>query len=224
MKKFLVISTVALVAVVGIAVWFFIVNVRGNENEVVSFEHPALQNPEVSGRRVVERIELFEPKEAFKFSLIDQNNQQTRLEDFKGKLVLVGFIYTNCPDVCGVLTMHYRKIQRTFESVIDKDLVLVLITTDPKRDNPERVDAYTKGFQGKWKFLTGTEIQLKEVWDNYRVFVKEKQEADLVYHSYMVALIDREGFIRYRYVGLVDPDEVIIKDIQQLLQERSNTK
>lgn len=223
MKKYLLIILPIVLLSGGITSWWYFsqpddcCDVSGIEN------HPAVQNPEVSGKRVVERIELFEPKKAFNFLLINQNNKETRLEDFKGKLVLVGFIYTNCPDVCGVLTMHYRTIQRKFLDKINKDLALVLITTDPKRDTPERIDAYTKGFDGKWSFLTGNEPQLKEVWEEYRVFVKEKKEADLVYHSYMVALIDREGFIRYRYVGLVDPEEVIIKDIQQLLSERSES-
>lgn len=221
MKKYkvpIILGLVILTAVVSKSVF---TRVKKNTLQSQIFTHPAIQNPEVSGRRLVNRIELREPKKAFNFTLVNMNNAPVSLEDYKGKLVLVGFIYTNCPDVCGVLTMHYRRIQRTFESTIDKDLVLILISTDPKRDTPERVKAYTQGFQGKWHFLTGTESQLKEVWANYRVFVKEKEDADLVYHSYMVVLIDRAGFIRYRYVGLVDPQEVIEKDIQQLLKERS---
>lgn len=217
-KTVVIISLAVAVAVVAAMLVLTTVTTR---DETVMADHPAVTNPEVSGRRVVERIELIEPKPAFDFHLVDQRNEVIRLGDFRDKLVLVGFIYTNCPDVCGVLTMHYRTIQRKFVDALEKDLVLVLITTDPKRDSPERVDAYTKGFQGRWYFLTGTEEQLKEVWDNYRVFVKEKADSDIVYHSYMVALVDREGMIRYRYVGLVDPEEVIIKDIQHLLQERS---
>jgi len=192
---------------------------RNEKSKLPSFQHPAVQNPEVAGKRVVERIELLEPKEAFNFNLIDMNNSPTQLKDFRGKLVLVGFIYTSCPDVCGILTQHFRYIQRKFKDIIDKDLVLILITTDPERDTPERVAAYTEGFGGKWHFLTGTKSQLQEVWDKYRVFVKDKPAAGIVYHTYMVALIDRRGYIRYRYVGLVDPEEVIVKDIQYLLAE-----
>lgn len=197
----------------------FIFNLTGNSADTGSqiFEHPAVQNPEVAGRRVVQRIELLDPKAAFNFDLTNMDNASIQLKDFEGKLVLVGFIYTTCPDVCGILTQHFRLVQRKFKDIIDKDLVLVLITTDPERDTPERVAAYTKGFNGRWYFLTGSKSQLEEVWEQYHVFVQEKREADLVYHTYMVALIDREGFIRYRYVGLVDPEEVIVTDIQHLL-------
>ncbi|MFQ6615651.1 MAG: SCO family protein [Fidelibacterota bacterium] len=192
---------------------------REGENETFTFEHPALENPEVAGKQVVRRIELLEPRKAFDFTLTDMDNGVTQLSDFDGKLVLIGFIYTSCPDVCGLLTQHFRHIQREFNDIVEKDLVLIFITTDPRRDTPERIKAYTRGFGGKWRFLTGSESELQEVWDAYRVFVKEKRSVDLVYHSYMVTLIDRNENVRYRYIGLVDPQEVIVKDIKHLLQE-----
>ena len=211
---------------IGICITIFIVlfigirQSRKTEAELASFEHPALKHPEVAGKRIVRRIELFEPKEAFNFSLTDMDKSTTRLSDFHGKLVLVGFIYTTCPDVCGLLTQHFKTIQRAFEDIINEDLVLVLITTDPEKDTPERTKAYTVGFQGRWHFLTGSEEELKEVWEQYKVFVEAKKSVDLVYHSYMVALIDRNEKIRFRYIGLVDPKEVIINDINKLLNEK----
>lgn len=218
MKKYVIVLFV-LVAVLFASKFVF--NLAGNNRETGSgiLDHPAIQNPEVAGRRVVQRIELLEPKEAFNFNLTNMDYSPTQLADFRGKLVLVGFIYTTCPDVCGILTQHFRYVQRKFKDIIDKDLSLVLITTDPERDTPERVKAYTEGFNGRWYFLTGTKPQLEEVWEQYHVFVREKKEADLVYHTYMIALIDREGMVRYRYVGLVDPEEVIVTDIRSLLAD-----
>lgn len=187
--------------------------------EIDAFRHPALEHPEVAGMQVIERIALLDPKPAFNFQLTDMDRSSTQLTDFSGKLVLVGFIYTTCPDVCGLLTQHFRYIQREFKEIIDEELVLVFITTDPETDTPDRVKAYTKGFQGRWHFLTGSAEQLQEVWKEYRVFVEAKKSVDIVYHSYMVALIDRNKNIRYRYIGLVDPQEVIVRDINTLLKE-----
>ncbi len=186
-------------------------------------DNPAVLHPEVAGKRIVDRIELLEPKKAYNFHLINQKGEKNSLEDFKGKLVLIGFIYTNCPDVCGLLTASFKRIQREFEEIIDKDLSLILITTDPARDNIERVKFYTESYGGKWYFLTGKEEDLKAVWENYHVYVQPKKSAGIVYHTYMVVLIDRKGFIRYRYIGLVDPKEVISKDIKNLLKEGKNT-
>ncbi|MFQ6113974.1 MAG: SCO family protein [bacterium] len=219
MKKYILIIAISSMVAIFLTAKFVLIG-KSNENpklEPIIAKHPAILNPEVSGRRVVKRIELLEPKPAFNFELTDMDRTLFQLEDYRGKLVLIGFIYTTCPDVCGILTMHFRRIQREFADILDKDLVLVFITTDPKRDTPERVAAYTKGFDGRWHFLTGTESQLREVWDQYRVFVKPKPEVELVYHSYMVVLLDRQGLIRYRYIGLVDPEEVIVKDIHYLL-------
>ena len=216
----LVFSVIAVGGVIGITLY-----IRARKYESLAdisffFENPAVEHPEVAGKRVVERIELLEPKEAFNFNLIDLDYSPTGLTDFRGKLVLVGFIYTSCPDVCGILTQHFRYIQRTLDEEIGKNLELIFITTDPERDTPDRVRAYTEGFDGKWHFLTGTESELQEVWDKYHVFVKEgRAGTGLVYHTYMVALIDREGMIRYRYVGLVDPEDTIIKDINYLLRK-----
>jgi protein SCO1/2 len=202
---------------------FIVLNlIKKDGNEPFVFNHPAIENPDVTGKQVVERVELLDIKKAFDFKLTNQNNEETQLSDFNGKLALVGFIYTSCPDVCGLLTQHFRFIQRKFNDIIDKDLVLVFITTDPEKDTPERIKAYTDGFGGKWQFLTGSEPQLKEVWENYKVFVKEKRSIDVVYHSYMVALIDGVGNIRYRYVGLVNPEDVIVKDIRNLLKEKES--
>jgi len=172
---------------------------------------------------IMERIALTQPKPAFNFSLVNLDNTVLTLEDLRGSLVLLGFIYTNCPDVCGVLTQHFRYIQRKFDDLIDTDLVLAFITTDPARDTPERLAAYTKGYEGRWRFLTGSRPELEHVWEEYHVAVVDgKASSGLVYHSFMVALIDRDGMVRYRYIGVVDPEEVIIKDIELLLRESTN--
>jgi protein SCO1/2 len=221
MKKF---KFVVIPLIFGIILIIAIRPFKRKEISPKPFEHPAVQHPEVAGKRVVNRIELIEPKKAFNFTLTDIDNSQVSLEDFRGKLVLIGFIYTHCPDVCGILTMHFLQIQRKFSDLIGKDLELIFITTDPERDTPERLRAYTKGFKGKWHFLTGERDYLEKVWEAYHVYVKDKPAAGIVYHTYMVVLIDREGFIRYRYVGLVDPKDVIVKDIEYLLNLKGEIK
>ncbi|MCP5102933.1 MAG: SCO family protein [bacterium] len=214
---FIVLCIAAVVGAVLVGKIFILNSSPSPEVQVQEFDNPAVDHLDVAGKRVVNRVALLKPKKAFDFNLTNMGKTSTALNDFKGKVVLVGFLYTSCPDVCGILTMHFRKIQEEFKDVLEKDLSLVLITTDPKRDNPERLTTYTKGFGGKWHFLTGTEEQLKKTWKEYKVFVRPKEEADIVYHTYMIALIDREGYIRYRYVGLVDPKEVIIKDLKKVI-------
>lgn len=213
MRKYKLVIVLACVVALAFGSVIAFNRIRGDGEET-----RPLPNPTIKGKRVVERIALAKPKAAYNFKLTDMNNKPFSLEDYRGKFVLVGFIYTNCPDVCGILTQHYRQIQRKFADIINKDLALVFITTDPERDTPERLAAYTEGFQGEWNFLTGSAEQLQKVWDEYHVFVKDGPAAGIVYHTYMVALIDRQGMIRFRYIGLVDPEEIIMEDIKYLIE------
>ncbi|MCP2605161.1 SCO family protein [Candidatus Aminicenantes bacterium AH-873-B07] len=215
--KIIILSLIILLLIGGVSYKFFKKKNLVNHEQ---FSHPAVQHPEVAGKRVVQRIALIEPKPAYNFKLLNYTKDTISLSDFKGKVVVIGFIYTHCPDVCGILTMHYVQLQRIFKKEIGKSLELIFITTDPERDVPERVAAYTRGFKGKWYFLTGKREELEKVWESYYVFVKDNPRAGIVYHTYMIALIDREGFIRYRYIGLVDPTNIIATDIKNLLKEK----
>jgi protein SCO1/2 len=181
--------------------------------------HPAVKHPEVAGKRVVYREEVMPPVPAYNFNLTDRSKRFLSLEELKGKLVLVGFIYTSCPDVCPLLTSNYLHIQKNLKDRIGKDVELVFITTDPKRDDPDRLEQYTKAYGGRWFFLTGSVEELKVVWERYGVFVEEKQEPRgiVVYHSYKTFLIDRKGMLRFIYVGIYDP-EIVLKDIYLLLK------
>lgn len=187
-----------------------------------SYHHPAVEHPEVAGKRVVYREEFSPPVKAHDFELLDKSNVRISLKSLRGKLVLISFIYTSCPDVCPILTNNYVYIQKKLENRIPSDLVLVFITTDPARDDAKRLRQYTKAYGGKWYFLTGSLEELKEVWKAYDVFVMEKQEPKgvVVYHSYKTYLIDKEGMLRIVYVGLYDPD-VVVEDIKSLLEESS---
>ncbi|MAG14230.1 MAG: hypothetical protein CMN78_06510 [Spirochaetales bacterium] len=185
---------------------------------------PAFLRRDGGNEQVFERITPSQPKPAYDFQLTNMDNTTVRLADYREKLLLMGFIYTSCPDVCGTITQHFLYIQRRLAEEIGNNLALAFITTDPEKDTPERLSAYTKGYEGNWDFMTGTKTELEEVWEEYHVGVldgRSESGTDLVYHSFMVVLIDRNGFIRHRYIGVVDPEEVIVKDIEMLLLESS---
>jgi protein SCO1/2 len=90
------------------------------------------------------------------FSLIERSGRQVTLSDLKGRVWIVNFIYTNCPDTCPIQSAQLRQIQQDFME--QKDLRVVSITVDPKRDTPEVLSEYAKRFSadpGRWLFLTG---------------------------------------------------------------------
>lgn len=185
-------------------------------------DSPGSTQLDLSGKRIVAREELKPPAPAFDFRLTDQSGKLVSLADLKGRLVLVSFIYTNCPESCPLIPRQYLQIQRRFtEAVDDGRLVLVLVTTDPERDTPDRLKRYTDRLGGRWLFLTGGLDEMKEVWRRYEVYreVKERVREVVVYHSYKTYLIDGEGNARFKYTGIWATQDVI-GDLDALLAKR----
>lgn len=182
---------------------------------------PGVEHPDTAGFRVVTRSQLDAPIPAFNFELVNQDNDIVRLEDFRGQVVMIAFIYTHCPEACPLVAANFRSVQNELIHAVDQgSLAQVLITTDPARDTPARLLRYTNAMYAHWDFLTGDLDVLKEVWDRYDVYweIKERTQEVVVFHSYKTYLIDKQGRIRYEFVGVWFPDD-IIPDIELLLAE-----
>jgi protein SCO1/2 len=138
------------------------------------------------------------------FELIDQTGKTVTQADFAGKLMLVYFGFTFCPDICPteLLTMG-----QAVDLLGDKaaEVVPVFITVDPKRDPPAKIKDYVAAFHPRFVGLTGSEAQVSAAAKAYRVFYRyapAKDGAELgddyrVDHTSYVYLMDREG----RYVA-----------------------
>lgn len=185
-------------------------------------DSPGSSQLDLSGKRIVTREEVSPPAPAFNFRLTDQEGRRVSLEDLRGKLVLISFIYTNCPESCPLIPRQYLQVQRRFNEAVESGrLVLVLVTTDPETDTPDRLKRYTERLGGKWLFLTGNLNEMKEVWRGYEVYreVKERLREVVVYHSYKTYLIDGEGKVRFKYTGIWPVHEVV-GDVEALLARR----
>lgn len=187
-------------------------------NEDIS---PGVKHPETAGFRVVEREEKDPPVPASNFTLIDQTGQTVSLDDFKGQVVMMSFLYTNCPEACPLVAANFVNVQRQLsEGPKAENLIQILISTDPENDTPARLRAYTRGIGGKWLFLNGDLEDVAEVWEAYNIYreVQERNREIVVYHSYRTFLIDQDGQIRFEHVGVWFPDD-ILPDVQLLLDE-----
>src|SRR5712691_30050 len=110
------------------------------------------------------------------FKLVDQDSRAFRVRSLRGKVVLVTFIYTTCPDFCPLLTAKFAGIERTLKSQGLNRHFLLSITTDPEADTPEVLRSYGRRFGAdfhSWAFLTGDKKELSEVWRLFGVRVKE---------------------------------------------------
>lgn len=157
------------------------------------------------------------------FTLIDQAGKQFRFNPASGKLVLVTFVYTTCPDVCPLFSAHFAAIQRTLEAEKRENYSLLTISTDPKGDTPAKLKAYGEAFKADfkhWHFLTGSPQALSEVWKNFGVNVKDHGNGQ-IQHTNLTTLIDGKGLRRVDYYGDKWLVKEILKDIQWLESEKS---
>lgn len=153
------------------------------------------------------------------FSLKDSSGNDVSLSEYKGKLVLLNFGYTSCPDICPTTLGNLRSIYTKLDNNQD-EVQVVFISVDPDRDNPEKLEEYVKFFNNDFIGLTGNEEQLKEVSDIFNIFYfKEGVDTDkdyLMSHPTSIYLIDREGKLILKYPHNTKQD-FVVDDLKRLL-------
>jgi protein SCO1 len=153
------------------------------------------------------------------FSLPSTKKRTVQLSEFEGKVVLLNFGFTSCPDVCPTVL---AKIKVLIETLGDQgnDIQPLFVTIDPARDSIEKLSSYLPYFHPSIIGLRGEKEALAEVADLYKVlYQKEELDSELGYgflHNDHIYLIDQQGQVRAMYSGSVKP-ETIIKEIKTLL-------
>ncbi len=176
------------------------------------FAHQFEQKP-------VERREVSKPIKDFR--LIDQSGQQFDSNKLRGKVVIVAFAYTTCPDVCPLITAAMRQVQINLTQREREDSYLVTVTTDPEIDSAKVLAAYAKRFEVElsgWSFLTGDQATLEQVWKSFGVGVVRKARG-LVDHTPLTAIVDRRGMLRIAYVGASPDPKSVLHDVRRLLTQ-----
>ncbi len=135
------------------------------------------------------------------FSFTDQNGKTITNEDYRGKVYVVEFFFTTCPDICPIMTENMIKIQNEFLG--NPNVGIASFTIDPNHDTPEVLKKYAekKGITKlQWHLLTGDKDQIfKLANEGFKLYVGETPESDPGFeHSGLFALIDQEGTIRSR--------------------------
>jgi protein SCO1/2 len=164
-----------------------------------------------------------QPFAAPDFSLPGGRGGQFRLSDQQGRLVLVFFGYTSCPDVCPTTLADMKQIRQHLGDDA-KDVEFVFITVDPERDLPEKVHQYVTAFDPAFVGLSGAEEQLAPVWKAYGVYHQSNKESPQdqqyeVEHSSQVYLVDRAGNLRLTY-AFGTPVDDILQDLRYLLKQK----
>lgn len=128
------------------------------------------------------------------FHLKDQLNRPVSLSQFKGKPVVLTFLYTHCPDVCPLIAdqLHATALG------LGKDagrVAFLAVSMDPKGDTQAAVLHFSKAHNmtDYWHYLIGTRDELAPVWSAYSVDAQAATAAGVVNHSTALYVIDKEG-------------------------------
>ena len=104
--------------------------------------------------------------------LTDHNGQKRSLQDFRGKVVVVFFGYTQCPDVCPTSMQELVEVKQMLGKDGDR-LQGIFVTVDPERDKPEMLKAYMANFDPSFLALSGTPEQTAAVAKDFKIYYKK---------------------------------------------------
>lgn len=153
------------------------------------------------------------------FTLTRDTGQLVHASDFRGKVKMLYFGYTNCPDICPITLGHIAAALQQLGSRAAQVRVL-FVSVDPNRDTLPLLRKYTAAFGPQFVGLTGTQEQLHALAKRYRVAYSYGPEYPngnyIVNHSAAIYVFDRRGNVRL-LMGRKDPLEAMVHDLEQLL-------
>ena len=160
------------------------------------------------------------PLPAADFSLTRVDGSAFHLADKEGKVVLLYFGYTACPDVCPTTLSDLARMKERLGD--DAEMIEVaMITVDPERDTAEYLDTYAKAFDPLFVGLTGEFDELEAIWQDYGVYRKKQESTSslgyLVDHTARVYVVDTHGNLRLTFpFGMAV--EAMAEDLEYLLE------
>jgi len=152
------------------------------------------------------------------------NGQPFRFQEANGKVRLISFIFTNCPDVCPATTQYMSKMQDELKAkgLFGEEVVFLTISFDPERDTAEVLQEYAAKFNADpagWYFLRGSEADVQQVTQQYGIGVMKEPSGNII-HTMRTFLVDKEGNLRRMYgMGAGMDLPAIVKDMEQLAEE-----
>ena len=181
---------------------------------------------------------------AYAFMLHDQFGEEVGLNDHRGKVVILTFLYTNCPDVCPITTGQLRSAREMLGDSAD-DIAIIAVSVDPGRDSVDAAHEFSERWDmtDSWSYLVGTEAELRPIWGAYYLdpaipdSLSERDGAEveagdhppaggvnahvadsyLVTHTAPIYLIDQDGRMRVVFTLPLETED-LVHDVRLLLR------
>lgn len=154
------------------------------------------------------------------FRLNDARGESVALSDYRGKVVVLSFLYTNCLDECPLIASKLRSVANQLGDSM-KQVAYVAVSVDPEYDTPAAVQEFLQvhNLDGKMRYLIGTKEQLEPIWKAYYVgTLSNASSVNPVAHTTRTLIIDKQGNQRIELGTIFDPADAVY-NVRALLAE-----
>jgi protein SCO1/2 len=150
------------------------------------------------------------------FALRDADGRVVRLSAQRGRVVLLTFLYTRCPDVCPLIATNLNGVLRSLSPKQRRGVRVIAVSVDPVYDTTTAVQAFTRSHAllPQFRYLVGSKSELLPIWQAYNLVV-EPRSVEETAHSAYVLLIDPAGKPRVTYPSSVDA-AMVLHDLRRL--------
>jgi protein SCO1/2 len=138
--------------------------------------------------------------------------QPVNIDSYRGKVVLVTFLYTNCPDICPLITADLGAALNEMGPALAKKVQIIAVSVDPRRDTPQAVAAFLARHQmtGRMQYLIGSRKQLAKVWKAWGVgSEQDAEQPQFINHTGIVYGVTGSGKRLTLYLSSFQPSEIV---------------
>ena len=200
-----------LFAVGALALALAVVGLRGlSESDATEGESAVVSGPKSKFKGAKLPPNLRAPD----FTLRDENGRRVTMSEYRGKPVVVTFLYSHCTTECPV---QAQQIKGALDD-IGHDLPALAISVDPRRDTPRNVKRFNReqGVSGRIRWVMGDAEKLRRLWKGFAIVPQTPQQE----HLARIVLIDRRGIQRVGFPASQATPERLAHDLQVLERER----
>jgi protein SCO1/2 len=153
------------------------------------------------------------PEPAPPLRLDNSLGEPVNIAHYRGKAVLVTFIYDDCPDICPLIVGNLRTAQNELGDEADK-LQVIAVSVDPEGDTPKSVNAFLADHQmtGRMQYLIGSRPELEKVWSQWDIISRDspkRTDPDAVEHSALVYGVSASGEMTAVYPANFKPKQIV---------------
>ena len=194
--------------------WLFLLAVIAGLGLVVGLGYSRLRTHTFHGT-VVQSLDV-----APDFVLLNGDSGAVSLSDFRGKITLLFFGYTSCPDVCPATLAEIARAMKNLDQMAEQ-VQFLMISVDPERDTPQIVGDFARAFDPRFVGLSGTPQEIAAVAEKYGIYYAKAAGSQasgyMMEHTASLLVIDQRGYLKLIY-SFGTPAEEIADDLAYLLR------